>query len=183
MVSIPNDENTMIRAQQLENNASELFEVFRNIPDRSKIEQWLGREVTDSEYRTARIDYTTLCCATQADGPLPYESVYKSDERRFMGDCVDEVKLAYRLIGYEIPEDLSREPEDHIAIELDFMRYAYRRAADNEPERNELLDLADSFKEDHVDSWFIDYASEGLDVIDGEFYRKALDKLRDFARC
>jgi anaerobic sulfite reductase subunit A len=52
----------------------------------------------------------------------PYESVYTSPKRLIMQDARDQVVAAYRAKGMNKAETLDF-PEDHIALELEFMAY------------------------------------------------------------
>lgn len=174
-------EERAVRARQIADEARELREAFRNVPAKQAVADELGHEVSEGEHREARMDYTTLCCSTQADGPLPYESVYAGEKRLLAGDSLDEVMLAYQLVDYQAPNDLAREPQDHLAIELDFLAYLYAKAVSDEAHEGELLDLADSFKESHVDSWVGTYVDEGNAVVEGDYYRAKLEQLRAFA--
>lgn len=56
------------------------------------------------------------------DAAYPYESVYTSPKRLIMQDARDQVVVAYRAKGLTKLETLDF-PEDHIALELEFMAY------------------------------------------------------------
>ena len=87
----------------------------------------------------------------------PYESVYTSARRLLMGDARDEVVALYRAAGKDKAADW-KEPEDHVALELEFVAYLCEKAA-------EALDAGDedgayaltvqqgNFLYDHVENW------------------------------
>jgi putative dimethyl sulfoxide reductase chaperone len=57
----------------------------------------------------------------------PYESVYTSKERLIMQEARDQVLAIYRAKGLDRSEALE-VPEDHIALELEFMAHLCREA-------------------------------------------------------
>lgn len=65
-------------------------------------------------------DYNQLFLGMSAHPVAPYESVYTSEEGLMMQDARDEVLRAYRQWGLRVPDDFDL-PEDHIALELEFM--------------------------------------------------------------
>ena len=56
---------------------------------------------------------------------MPWESGYFSDPPRMYGPPYHEVIEAFRLTGFEKPKEY-HEPEDHIALELEFMAHLCR---------------------------------------------------------
>ncbi len=60
-----------------------------------------------------------------SDAAYPYESVYTSPKRLIMQEARDQVAAAYRAKGLTKLETLDL-PEDHIALELEFMAYLCR---------------------------------------------------------
>jgi putative dimethyl sulfoxide reductase chaperone len=59
----------------------------------------------------------------------PFESVYTSAERLMMQRAYDEVLQEYRQEGVERAHDFN-EPEDHLALELEFMAHLCRKSLD-----------------------------------------------------
>jgi anaerobic sulfite reductase subunit A len=72
------------------------------------------------------IEYANLFLGTgQAAGreqAWPWESAYFTEPARKYAEPYHEVYEAYRIAGYEKPK-ACQEPEDHIALELDFMAH------------------------------------------------------------
>jgi len=60
----------------------------------------------------------------------PFESVYTSKERLLMQEARDEVLREYRKEGLDRIGEF-KEPEDHIAIELEFMSYLCQKTIDS----------------------------------------------------
>lgn len=87
----------------------------------------------------------------------PFESVHTSEKRLLMQEARDEIVEVYRESGFAV--DASWEdPEDHIALELEYMQMMARRARQaleaGEDERAlELLDEQRAFLLRHLLSW------------------------------
>ena len=87
----------------------------------------------------------------------PYESVYASEKRLLMGDARDEVLALYRAAGLD-KDDSWKEPEDHVALELEFMGVLAQRTAEALRDGQEdaaiaLLRRSQGFLEDHLGQW------------------------------
>lgn len=87
----------------------------------------------------------------------PYESVYTSEKRLLMQDARDEVLAIYRSFGIEKQKDWG-EGEDHIALELEFMRVLCERTskalrAGDADEAARLLLAQRNFMHDHLVTW------------------------------
>lgn len=93
----------------------------------------------------------------EKDGAYPYESVYTSPERLVMQDARDQVLELYRKEGLG-PSEGMLEPEDHLSLELEFMAYLSKRAADalQAGDREGALmaiEKQQEFLENHLLSW------------------------------
>ena len=96
----------------------------------SELRAYLERPGIDPRTDLA-VDYARVFLgAGIADGSaaFPYESVYTSPERLIMQEARDQVLALYRAKGLGV-EGEGRDPEDHIAYELDFMAYLVREGA------------------------------------------------------
>lgn len=76
-----------------------------------------------------RAEYAALFLNASPRSIHPYESVYTSTDRLLMQQARDEVLADYRQEGLGRVGEF-QEPEDHIAIELEFMAYLCQRAAE-----------------------------------------------------
>lgn len=87
----------------------------------------------------------------------PWESVFTSQEHLVFEAATLEVRKAYRAYGWQAPR-LNKEPDDHISLELEFVRELLRHvieaAAHDEPARAEAI-LSDHqrFVADHLAVW------------------------------
>ena len=121
--------------------------------------EYLGRSWENAKTELA-VDYvrsfighgnTAYSCA------YPYESVYTSGRRLLMQDARDEVVLIYRSAGKDKAPDWT-DPEDHIALELEFQGFLCTKAAEalragNEDEAAAYVMQQRNFLEDHLLSW------------------------------
>lgn len=105
----------------------------------------------------AAAQFAALLLNMSANPVHPYESVYTSAENLLMQRSRDEVLAAYRQAGFERSGDLN-VPEDHVAIELEFMARLCRKEADalragDEAAAQAARDLQRDFLRDHVLAW------------------------------
>lgn len=106
------------------------------------------------------IDYARSFLGNSVDAfgaAYPYESVYTSEKRLMMQAARDEVLAIYRSCGFTKREDWT-EGEDHLALELEFMRALNDRAIEalqqgREEELLHLLATQRNFMEAHIVSW------------------------------
>lgn len=87
----------------------------------------------------------------------PYESVYTSSKRLLMQSARDEVRAIYRAAGLDRDESWN-EGEDHISLELDYLRILCERAAaafraGDKDRALGLLRAQMNFLEDHLLFW------------------------------
>ena len=87
----------------------------------------------------------------------PWESAHLAAERMLFQASTLEVRKAYVQQGL-IPQNYPHVADDHLAIELDFMRLLARRAADafckgDEPAAAESLQASQRFLGDHLLAW------------------------------
>ena len=134
-----------------------------------------GNDDVDAGYRLI-----ATYCATQHDDPLldlardyarvfighgnnayaaayPFESVYTSEKRLLMQEARDEILQVYAQGGLQVGPDW-HDPEDHVALELEYMQIAARRTREALQQRDdaralELLDNQRRFLLRHLVSW------------------------------
>lgn len=87
----------------------------------------------------------------------PFESVYTSEKRLLMQEARDEILEVYRAGGVQIDPSW-HDPEDHIALELEYMQIMARRTvealrAGDDGRALELLDDQRAFLLRHLVSW------------------------------
>lgn len=106
------------------------------------------------------VDYVRAFIGHGIDGhsaAYPFESVYTSEKRLMMQGARDEVLAIYRSEGIDKRPDW-RDGEDHIALELEFMRVMALRAAtaweaDDEGGAQRLEEVQRAFVADHLLKW------------------------------
>ena len=151
-----------------------LARAFRTAPDAAFIESMRAAsdghdadhplaaffsELAEADAEQLRIDvaadYNRLFLGMSANPVAPYESVYTSDEGLLMQDARDCAVEAYRQWGLRVPNDFDL-PEDHLALELDFMGQLAERTRDaleSGTDAEGLLEAQRAFVEDHLCVW------------------------------
>ena len=106
------------------------------------------------------VDYVRAFIGHGIDGhaaAYPFESVYTSAKRLMMQGARDEVLALYRAEGVDKSADW-KDGEDHVALELEFMKTLAERAAKalhegDEAEAARLLQVQHAFLDDHLRKW------------------------------
>ncbi len=129
-----------------------------------QLEGELGRFVAElpsadlASVRTeAAAEFAALLLNMSADPVFPYESVYTSAERLLMQKARDEVLADYRSSGFERAGDLN-VPEDHVAIEFEFMARLCRKELDaasagDDAAADTAHEAQRAFARDHLLTW------------------------------
>lgn len=114
----------------------------------------------------------------------PYESVYTSEKRLLMQDARDEVLAIYRANGLDKAESW-KVGEDHISVELEFMRILNRRTI--QALRDEDMDKAFSlintqrnFLSDHIAVWVPVFTADVRRFASTLFYQGLADLTEGF---
>jgi TorA maturation chaperone TorD len=102
------------------------------------------------------------------------ESVYLSSRHILYEQPYFEMTKAYSLLGFEKSKDFL-EPEDHIAVELEFMARLSERtsksiAEDNFDHATKYLNLQREFLEDHLMKWVPALTGKLIEASDNLFY-------------
>lgn len=92
-------------------------------------------------------DYTYLFRMVGQSRTSPYESVYRTDDHTLFGPTTLEVREAYRRHGFELATD-HNEPDDHIALELEFLARLLAMAIETEDASH--LATARAFASEHT---------------------------------
>jgi len=129
-------------------------------------------------------DYAGLFLNAGGRPAHPYESVYTSPDRLLMQQARDDVRQIYAAAG------LSRsggwhEPEDHVALEMEFMgRLCFRAVAalerGNAEEARVHLESQRRFLENHLLAWVPRFCEDVIRNAGTGFYRGLGLLLRDF---
>jgi anaerobic sulfite reductase subunit A len=110
----------------------------------------------------------------------PYESVYTSKEGLIVQEARDQVLAIYRAKGLDRSETLE-VPEDHVALELEFMAHLCREAieaiaADDLDGVGHSLQEQTSFLNQHLVNWMPEFCANVQKYAETDFY-KAVAKI------
>lgn len=133
------------------------------------------------------VDYTKTFLGSGIDtysAAYPFESVYTSEKRLLMQDARDEVLAIYRSCGLEKAESWT-VGEDHLAVELEFMRVLAERTAralrsGNDERAFSLINTQRNFMDDHLASWVPVFANDVRRFADTLFYQGVADLTQGF---
>lgn len=109
----------------------------------------------------------------------PFESVYTSEKRLMMQDARDEVLALYRSEKLDKSGDW-KEGEDHVALELEFMKTLAERTAaairsGDDAEAHRLVEVQHSFVEDHLRRWMPSLTKDMRRFAQTDFYQGLAD--------
>jgi len=134
--------------------------------------------------RQLAAEYASLFLNVGKKPVYPFESVYTSSEKLVMQKAYDEVLAIYRQEGLGKTE-LLREPEDHIAIELEFMAYLCQRCAEalQAGEGDQALNYLakqEGFLAEHLMVWVPAFCDDVEQAAKSDFYRGLAQLTREF---
>ena len=122
-----------------------------------------------------RADYTRLFVGIDRVLAAPWESVHFSEERLVFQEKTLQVRNWYLRYGLE-PENLHKEPDDHIGLELAFLAHLAQRGL-QAIEQNDPAVFEDAiaaqrgFLTEHLLKWTPIWCSLVLEHAQTEFYR------------
>ena len=151
-----------------------------------EIAKYLSNAWVDPLMRLS-VDYSKTFLGSGIDAysaAYPYESVYTSEKRLLMQDARDEVLAIYRSCGLDKSETW-KTAEDHIAVELEFMRILCTRTAkrldeDDEDAALKLLKTQYNFLDEHCSAWVPVFCNDVRRFTDTLFYQGAADLTEGF---
>lgn len=114
----------------------------------------------------------------------PYASLFVGGEHRLMGAERNAVNKIYRANAVRLSEGIDL-PEDHLAFECEFLSIINQRATDALREGDadralELLELEESFVNEHVLNWLDRFYYLAGKLVDTRFYRGVLRITKGF---
>lgn len=127
------------------------MELFQNwIQNRNK-------GLDEEAFKDISADYTRLMVGVGKVLAPPWESVYFSEDRLVFQEQTLAVRNWYRRFGLEL-ENLHKEPDDHIGLELSFIAYLaelqVKALEEQDVKKYELLnDAKRQFIEEHLLMW------------------------------
>ncbi len=159
------------------------LELLRKLMDApSQIDGILGEfaeKLKGSDLERVRTDlateYASLFLNVGRYPVFPFESVYTSEGRLLMQEARDEVLSEYRKEGLDKIGEF-KEPEDHIAIELEFMSYLCQKTIDSvERGDNKAAIMYSKKQRDFLDKHLMVWVPAFCDDLDratkSDFYR------------
>jgi len=164
-------------AEDPEVKGTELAEGFKRIADyASSIKD---RNIEDVRTELA-VEYAGLFLGVWRKPAHPSESSYATLGHAIMQEPRDEVLKVYRSMGVDKVTKFT-EPEDHIALELQFMQYLCEKTNsalkdNNIADARKYLEVQRTFLIDHLGKWVPKLAEDILKSARREFY-KAVAKI------
>lgn len=129
-------------------------------------------------------DYARVFVGPAALPAPPWESVYRDKKRLLMTATTLSVREYYRAYGYEAQQRL-HVPDDHLAIELDFLAALAQEALDacavGDAESAELaLQAGSTFLDSHLALWAPDFTADLREHDGSPFYCAVAEALCSF---
>ncbi|HEB12055.1 MAG TPA: dehydrogenase [Actinobacteria bacterium] len=160
-----------------------LLEIFIAKEENKQIEQGIETiylylknpdVLSDENITDLGADYVNLFIGPGMVIASPYESVYLSEKRLVFQTETIEVRRAY-FKQKLVPEKLQAEPDDHIALELDFMgRLCEQIGKDLRANRltaaRKGLNTQKKFMKEHLMLWALDFSDKTQKGARDDFY-------------
>jgi len=170
-------------ADDPEVRGTEMAEGFRTLAE-------FGSGLKESELDNVKLElaaeYAGLFLGVRQMPPHPSESVFTSADHLMMQRARDDVLKIYRSMGMEKVAKFT-EPEDHIAIELQFMAYLSGKTiealrSDNREEGKKCLEMQRDFLNDHLTKWVPMLVADILKGARREFYKAVAKVTQGYVR-
>ena len=123
------------------------------------------------------VEFAGLFIGPRQPPAVPFASFYLSETATLMSDVTIDVRKRYLAAGLAV-RDLNRLPDDHVAVELEFIDFVVRkcvgafRAGEREVAAGSFRHL-ESFFTEHFSRWTPKFAQHVIDAGPGDFYRGA----------
>ncbi|HEY4481842.1 MAG TPA: molecular chaperone TorD family protein, partial [Candidatus Brocadiaceae bacterium] len=100
----------------------------------------------------------------------PWESVYRSPDGILFQEPTIKVRESYLNTGFTLSK---KTPEDHIGLELMFMRILIKKYLDakHKKERKDILDMQKDFLARHIQSWVSKFCKDVANNAKTDFYK------------
>jgi TorA maturation chaperone TorD len=130
------------------------------------------------------VEFARLFIGPKNPPAVPYASFYLSESKTVMSDVTIDVRKRYLDAGVAVKELFSC-PDDHIAIELEFLQYLTERTieqfeAGQQDEASKLIKVRDNFLKEHFSVWVPELADNIANSTNDNFYRGASLLLKEF---
>lgn len=134
----------------------------------------LERFVDENEGRSAETvreeletEYTRLFVGPRP--PVMCHETYYRDDTEFRGSGLTKVEASYGAAGWSPPESYPEE-NDHVAVELAFLRYLVRRQRNGD---EEAFGFQRVFHDEHLSRWIGDCATDTVEEAEEPLYEAA----------
>ncbi len=168
-------------ADDPETEETELAEGFKGLAEfASNIKQ----ENLDNIQLELAAEYAGLFLGVRQIPPHPSESAYMSTDHLIMQKPRDDVMMLYRAMGFEKAKEFT-EPEDHIALELQFMANLCEKTTEamksNKTEdARKYLEAQRNFLNEHLGKWVPSLAADIFKGGRREFYKAVAKVTKGF---
>ena len=130
------------------------------------------------------IEYARLFIGPKKPFAVPYASFYLSESKAMMSEITTDVRKQYLTAGMAVKE-LYKLPDDHIAIELEFLQYLATRItesyeADLRDDVSKLLQIREDYIKEHLSKWAPEFAENIINATNDKFYHGAALLLKGF---
>lgn len=144
------------------------------------LREYLARS-TEEDLEDLAVDYANVFLAAgvaQGLAAFPYESVYVSKTHMLEQEPKSRIAELYASRGLTPNRDLPKAPEDHIAMELEYMAFLCRLLEEESGDAESLLLEQKEFLEAHLVNWVPLLCRDVVGYAQTDFY-KAVGKITD----
>jgi TorA maturation chaperone TorD len=143
--------------------------------NKSRLEEW--REELS-------LEFARLFIGPVHAPAVPYASFYLSETASLMTEETLEVRKRYLAAGLAL-KDLYQIPDDHVAMEVEFLYYLTREAihameAGKKEEASRFLSMRNDFIKGHMSLWVPLFAERIVESTNEGFFQGAAMLLQDF---
>jgi anaerobic sulfite reductase subunit A len=168
-------------AEDPETEGTELAEGFKAVADFASN---VKKEDLDRIHLELAAEYAGLFLGVWQKPPHPSESAYMSADHLIMQKSRDDVMMLYRTMGFEKVKEFT-EPEDHIALELQFMANLCEKTsqaieASDQAEAIKYLEVQREFLTEHLMKWVPLLVADILKEGRREFYKAVAKVTKGF---
>ena len=164
---------------------------MESIPEEDDLDNGLHKTVSavkgnnghlDKYAEELAIEFARLFIGPKNPPAIPYASFYLSESKSMMSEVTIDVRKMYLDAGMAVKE-LYSFPDDHIAIELEFLQSLTERIIElfekgNREEASTLYGMREDFLKDHFSKWIVSFADNVIASTDEDFYRGAAYMLK-----
>lgn len=142
---------------------------------------------TDNLLTNLSVDFCGLLLGPGRPSAPPWESVYLSEKGLLFSEETIAIRREYEKYNLKV-EKFQREPDDHIAYELDFIRHLCQLTINHLEKKDadkvkELLQSQKDFLTNHLQKWAPQFCQNAVKNARTNFYRGFAKILEGFLRA